>query len=258
MHTRSTFSADCLYGSVFLGFASGNRGAAQHRPKPARGLSGEPPDLDADGFDGPRSAGQRNGPAQGRSARLSDGSGDLRASDAEIPGAGRAMLVVPYQALRVSVNSADHHQSVVLDLRPAGCVRRRRFRAINLRCSRIRSFWNKPATSIKSGRITRHVRLRTRARRPRLSHPAERDVGGLGMDTGSGRLLQGMISESGTQAAFLMKQRQWAEAIQLFSELLRDDPLDGETYQQRSLALSLRAIYGRPGRREKSDGMFAE
>ena len=68
-----------------------------------------------------------------------------------------------------------------------------------------------------------------------------------------------MISESGTQAAFLMKQRQWAEAIQLFSELLRDDPLDGETYQQRSLAQTrFRAIYGCPGRREKSDGMFAE
>jgi sporulation protein YlmC with PRC-barrel domain len=38
--------------------------------------------------------------------------------DAEMPGAGHAMLVVPYQALRVSVNPADHHPSVVLDLRP--------------------------------------------------------------------------------------------------------------------------------------------
>jgi hypothetical protein len=38
--------------------------------------------------------------------------------DAEIPGAGHAMLVVPYDALRVSVNPSDHRQSVVLDLRP--------------------------------------------------------------------------------------------------------------------------------------------
>ena len=37
--------------------------------------------------------------------------------DADIPGSGHAMLVVPYQALRVSVNPADHRQSVVLDLR---------------------------------------------------------------------------------------------------------------------------------------------
>ena len=38
--------------------------------------------------------------------------------DAEAPGSGHAMLVVPYQALRVSVNPSDHRQSVVLDLRP--------------------------------------------------------------------------------------------------------------------------------------------
>ena len=37
---------------------------------------------------------------------------------AEIPASGRGTLVVPYQALRVSVNPADHRQSVVLDLRP--------------------------------------------------------------------------------------------------------------------------------------------
>ena len=38
--------------------------------------------------------------------------------DAEAPGSGHAMLVVPYQALRVSVNPSDHRQSLVLDLRP--------------------------------------------------------------------------------------------------------------------------------------------
>jgi len=38
--------------------------------------------------------------------------------DAEIPGSGRAMLVVPYQALQVGQNSADNHQTVQLDLRP--------------------------------------------------------------------------------------------------------------------------------------------
>ena len=38
--------------------------------------------------------------------------------DAEIPGSGHAMLVVPYQALRVSVNPPDHRLSVALDLRP--------------------------------------------------------------------------------------------------------------------------------------------
>ncbi len=37
--------------------------------------------------------------------------------DAEAPGSGHAMLVVPYQALRVSFNPADHRQSVVLGLR---------------------------------------------------------------------------------------------------------------------------------------------
>ena len=38
--------------------------------------------------------------------------------DAEVPGLGHAMLVVPYQALRVSINPSDNRQSVVLDLRP--------------------------------------------------------------------------------------------------------------------------------------------
>ncbi len=38
--------------------------------------------------------------------------------DAEVAASGHAMLVVPYQALRMSVNSAEHRQSVVLDLRP--------------------------------------------------------------------------------------------------------------------------------------------
>ena len=38
--------------------------------------------------------------------------------DAKIPGSGHAMLVVPYQALWVSVNPLDHRQSVVLDLQP--------------------------------------------------------------------------------------------------------------------------------------------
>ncbi len=37
--------------------------------------------------------------------------------DTEVPGSGHAMLVVPYQALRVSCNPADSRQSVVLDLR---------------------------------------------------------------------------------------------------------------------------------------------
>jgi sporulation protein YlmC with PRC-barrel domain len=38
--------------------------------------------------------------------------------DAEAPGSGHAMLVVPYRALRVSINPADNRPSVVLDLRP--------------------------------------------------------------------------------------------------------------------------------------------
>jgi sporulation protein YlmC with PRC-barrel domain len=38
--------------------------------------------------------------------------------DAKAPGTGQAMLVVPYQALRVSFNTADNRQSVVLDLGP--------------------------------------------------------------------------------------------------------------------------------------------
>jgi hypothetical protein len=38
--------------------------------------------------------------------------------DAKAPGAGNAMLVVPYQALRVSFDAAQNRQSVVLDLRP--------------------------------------------------------------------------------------------------------------------------------------------
>ena len=38
--------------------------------------------------------------------------------DAEVPASGHAMLVVPYQAFRVSFNPLDHRQSVLLDLRP--------------------------------------------------------------------------------------------------------------------------------------------
>jgi len=38
--------------------------------------------------------------------------------DAEIPGAGHAVRVVPYQALRVGLNPTDHRLSVALDLRP--------------------------------------------------------------------------------------------------------------------------------------------
>ena len=38
--------------------------------------------------------------------------------DAGVPGAGRAMLVVPYQALRVSLAASDSRPSVALDLRP--------------------------------------------------------------------------------------------------------------------------------------------
>ncbi|MGO8747532.1 MAG: PRC-barrel domain-containing protein [Thermoguttaceae bacterium] len=38
--------------------------------------------------------------------------------DAEAPGSGHAMLVVPFRALWVSFNPLDHRQSVVLDLRP--------------------------------------------------------------------------------------------------------------------------------------------
>ena len=38
--------------------------------------------------------------------------------DAEVSGSGHAMLVVPCQALRVSFNSSENRQSVVLDLRP--------------------------------------------------------------------------------------------------------------------------------------------
>ena len=37
--------------------------------------------------------------------------------DAEIPGSGHAMLVVPYQALQVSFNPADNRQSVMLNVR---------------------------------------------------------------------------------------------------------------------------------------------
>ncbi len=39
-----------------------------------------------------------------------------------------------------------------------------------------------------------------------------------------------------TQAVFLIEKGNWEEAIQLFSEVLREDPLDGEAYQQRSTA----------------------
>jgi tetratricopeptide (TPR) repeat protein len=39
-----------------------------------------------------------------------------------------------------------------------------------------------------------------------------------------------------TRAVFFMEQGKWKEAIQLFSEVLREDPLDGEAYQQRSVA----------------------
>ena len=38
--------------------------------------------------------------------------------DTEIAGTGHAMLVAPYQALRLSVNPADNRPSAVLDLRP--------------------------------------------------------------------------------------------------------------------------------------------
>lgn len=38
--------------------------------------------------------------------------------EANASGAGKAMLVVPYQALRVSFDAAQNRQSVVLDLRP--------------------------------------------------------------------------------------------------------------------------------------------
>ena len=38
--------------------------------------------------------------------------------DVEIPGSGHAMLVVPYQSLRVSSRPSDNHQSVMLDVRP--------------------------------------------------------------------------------------------------------------------------------------------
>ncbi len=38
--------------------------------------------------------------------------------DASIAGSGRAMLVVPYPALQVSVDAANRRHSVVLDLRP--------------------------------------------------------------------------------------------------------------------------------------------
>ena len=32
-----------------------------------------------------------------------------------------------------------------------------------------------------------------------------------------------------------MEGRQWEKAIELLSEILREDPLDGEAYQQRSI-----------------------
>ena len=38
--------------------------------------------------------------------------------DAAVPGSSHAILVVPYQALRVSFNPSDNRQSVVLDRRP--------------------------------------------------------------------------------------------------------------------------------------------
>jgi tetratricopeptide (TPR) repeat protein len=40
-----------------------------------------------------------------------------------------------------------------------------------------------------------------------------------------------------TQAVFLTAQGEWEKAIPLFSEVLREEPTDGEAYQQRSLAL---------------------
>jgi tetratricopeptide (TPR) repeat protein len=39
-----------------------------------------------------------------------------------------------------------------------------------------------------------------------------------------------------TQAVFLMQQRRWDEAIRLLDSVIRDDPSDGEAYQQRAVA----------------------
>lgn len=92
--------------------------------------------------------------------------------DEEIPGAGHAMLVVPYEALRLSVNPSDKRQTVVLDLRLDQMRAAPQTQSTNRRYSRIRSFWNKPATFIKPGRTPRHARLTTRpcrARRSRVS-----------------------------------------------------------------------------------------
>ena len=46
------------------------------------------------------------------------GQANFAVLDAEIPGAGHAMLVVPYRALTVSSNPTAPRPSVVLDLRP--------------------------------------------------------------------------------------------------------------------------------------------
>ena len=83
--------------------------------------------------------------------------------DAESTATVHPMLVVPYQALQVSVNPADNHLTLVLGLRPDRLTRRRRLRTTNGRCSRTRSSWSRPETSIRSRPTMRRVRSKTEA-----------------------------------------------------------------------------------------------
>ena len=161
------------------------------------------------------------------------GQGSFVVLDADVPGSGHAMLVVPYRALWVSVNPVDKRQSVVLDLRPDQLRPRRRFRKTNGRCSRIPSFWNRPATSITSRRFLRRLRLTTRARRtprrvrsttapfrprprrsslPRrfsMSRPGLRDARGpiIWMVIGHGRFLQPMTGRTPGNRGLLIDPR---------------------------------------------------
>ena len=88
--------------------------------------------------------------------------------DAEATHASHAMLVVPYDALRVGSyprSTACGWCSICDRIR---CVSRRRFQTTSGRCSRTRGSWSKPAISIRSGCIPRLARSTTRWPRSRV------------------------------------------------------------------------------------------
>ena len=100
--------------------------------------------------------------------------------DPVVPVAGHAMLVVPYQALQVSSNPPDNRLSIVLGLRPDRLAAAPQIRNDQWQMIQNPQFLNRPATSIRSRRITPRVRLTTRMRRacrppcPRPPHPTVR------------------------------------------------------------------------------------